>query len=352
MAQPAVRLLPGGMVPGTGLAGRRLVAGLLVGVGILLVTMVLSIALGARVVPLGSVLDAFVAFQPHADDHIVVRELRLPRTLVGLAVGTALGVAGVLMQALTRNPLAEPGILGVNQGAAFGLVVAVAGFGVTSPWGFIWFTFAGAALATGAVYAVVARGKEGASPVRLILAGVAVTYVLSGLIHAVVLSSTSTFDRYRSWILGSLADTEVTELVALAPFLAVGGLVAVGLVRALNALALGDETARALGVRRGWVRIGGAVAVTLLCGTATALAGPIVFLGLVVPYIARLLTGPDYRWLLPYSAVLAPAMLLAADVLGRLIARPMEISVGLVVAFVGAPVLIVLVRRRGRLPRL
>lgn len=321
-------------------------------VAALVTVALLSVMVGAKPIPLVAVFDAMFAYDAALEDHVVVWGLRIPRTLVGLVVGAALGVAGTLTQALTRNPLADPGLLGINQGAALGVVTAVGLLGLTSPWAYVWFTFAGAALAAVAVYAVVVRGREGASPVRVLLAGVAITYVLHGLVDAIVLHDPQLLDRYRNWIIGSLASSQLTDLVALTPFLLAGGLLAFGLSRALNALALGDEAGHALGVRRARIRAGAGIAVTLLCGAATALAGPLVFVGLVVPYAARLITGPDYRWLMAYSVVLAPVLVLASDVLGRVHVRPGEVTVGVVVSFVGAPVLIALVRRRGRLPRL
>jgi iron complex transport system permease protein len=326
--------------------------GLALAVAGLVAVALLSIVVGAKPIALSTVVDAFTRYDDTVNDQVVVRGLRVPRTLLGLAVGGALGLAGTLIQALTRNPLADPGILGVNEGAALGVVVAAGVLGLTSPWSYVWFAFAGAALAAVGVYAIGTRGRGGASPVRLVLAGVAVTHLLYGIIQAIVLTDTNTFDRYRNWIVGSLASADTGALTALLPFLAGGAVIALGLARPLNALALGEEAGQALGVRRDRTRVAGAIAVTLLCGAATAAAGPIAFVGLTVPYLARMITGPEYRWLLPYSMVLAPTLLLAADVLGRVVARPSEVGVGVVTAFVGAPLLIAMVRRRGRLPRL
>jgi iron complex transport system permease protein len=345
--------------PGTRFTGKvhggrqaRLALGLAVAVAGLVAVALLSIMIGSKQVPMSTVLDALFRYDDALNDQVIVRELRVPRTLLGLAVGAALGLAGTLIQALTRNPLADPGILGVNEGAALGVVLAVGLLGLTSPWSYVWFAFAGAAVAAVGVYAIGARARSGASPVRLVLAGTAVTYLLNGVIQAIVLTDTTTFDHYRNWILGSLASADRGVLTALLPFLAAGAAIALCLARALNTLALGDEAGHALGVRRGRTRVAGAVALTLLCGAATAAAGPIAFVGLTVPYLARMMTGPDYRWLLPYSMVLAPVVLLGADIIGRVVARPSEIGVGVVTAFVGAPLLIAMVRRRGRLPRL
>lgn len=336
----------------TGTAARRLLLGLAGAVVALAAVTVTSIAVGSKSISLGTVVTAMTSYNGSLDDHVIVHDLRLPRTLLGLAVGAALGLAGTLIQALTRNPLADPGILGINEGAALGVVVSVAVAGLTSPLGYIWFAFAGAAVSAVLVYAVGARGREGASPVRLVLAGIAFTYVLHGITFAILLTDSAAFDRWRNWSAGSLAAADPDALMGVLPFLAVGAVLALALSRSLNALALGDEAGQALGVHRGRTRLLGAVAVTLLCGAATAAAGPIGFVGLMVPYLARMITGPDYRWLLPYSLVLAPILVLGADILGRVLARPSEIGVGVITAFVGAPLLIAMVRRRGKLPQL
>jgi iron complex transport system permease protein len=336
----------------TGTATRRLALGLAGAVAALAAVTVTSIAVGSKSIPLGTVVAAMTSYNGSLDDHVIVHDLRLPRTLLGLAVGAALGLAGTLIQALTRNPLADPGILGINEGAALGVVVSVAVAGLTSPFGYVWFAFAGAAVSAVLVYAVGARGREGASPVRLVLAGIAFTYVLHGITFAILLTDSAAFDRWRNWSAGSLAAADPDALAGVLPFLATGALLALALSRSLNALALGDEAGQALGVHRGRTRLLGALAVTLLCGAATAAAGPIGFVGLMVPYLARMITGPDYRWLMPYSLVLAPILVLSADILGRVLARPSEIGVGVITALVGAPLLIALVRRRGRLPRL
>ncbi|WP_428983106.1 FecCD family ABC transporter permease [Phytohabitans maris] len=312
----------------------------------------LSIAVGSKSIPIGTVFDALLHYDARIDDHVVVHDLRVPRTLLGLVVGAGLGLAGALIQALTRNPLADPGILGINEGAALGVLVAIGIAGLTSPWAYVWFAFAGAAASAALVYAIGARGREGASPVRLVLAGIAFTYVLHAIGRAILLTDSATFDRWRNWMVGSLASADPGVIVGVLPFMVIGTAIALGLTPSLNALALGEEAGQALGVHRGQTRVLGAVAVTLLCGSATAAAGPITFVGLMVPYAARMITGPDYRWLVPYSLVLAPILLLVADVLGRVVTRPGEVGVGVVTAVIGAPLLVVLVRRRGRLPRL
>jgi iron complex transport system permease protein len=275
-----------------------------------------------------------------------VRELRVPRTLVGLAVGVALGLAGALMQALTRNPLADPGILGVEAGAAAAIVGAIALFGVTEPSAYIWFSFLGAAVASVVVYLLGSHGRAGATPVRLALAGVAVTAALTAFTNGLILLDPEAFDEFRHWVVGSLAGRDLAILGEVGPFLIVGTLIALALARPLNALALGDDSGRALGARVGRTRALGAVSITLLCGAATAVAGPIVFVGLCVPHMARAIAGPDQRWVVGYSALLAPILLLTADVIGRVVISPSELEVGVVTALIGAPVFIALVRRK------
>lgn len=306
----------------------------------------LSIAYGSRSIPLPVVVDALLHPDATSTDVLVVRGLRLPRTAVGLVVGAALGLAGAVMQGVARNPLADPGILGVNAGAAFAVVVAISVLGVTSPLGYVWFALAGAAVASVAVYAVASTGREGATPVKLSLAGAALSAMLLSLVTAVLLTDQSAFDSFRFWQVGSLAGRGFDVLLPVLPFVAVGGVLALALGPALNTLSLGDDVARGLGQRTGASRAAAALAVVLLCGGATALAGPVAFVGLAVPHLARAITGPDYRWVLPWSALLAPVLLLGADVLGRVVARPGEVQVGVVTAVIGGPVFVALVRRR------
>lgn len=281
----------------------------------------------------------------------IVWTVRVPRTVLGLTAGAALGLSGALMQALTRNPLADPGILGVSAGASFGIVVAIALFGLGSLYGTIWFALAGALGTSVLVFLLGRTGRSGATPVKLALAGVAVTFLLFSLTNAIVLTDPDALDRYRFWSAGTLADQDGTVVRSILPFLAVGAVLALAAAPALNSLALGDDVAASLGRRLGLVRLQGVVAVMLLTGASVAVIGPVVFLGLVVPHVARVLAqhagiGPDHRWLLPLSAVLAPCLLLTADILGRVVARPTEVQAGVLVAFIGGPFFVALVRRR------
>ncbi|HMR48077.1 MAG TPA: iron chelate uptake ABC transporter family permease subunit [Arachnia sp.] len=337
-------MLDAGRRVATASTGRRIL-GLLAAIALLALVVVLSIVFGAKNIAVSDVIDA-LAENTGQDDAYVIWELRLPRTVAGLLVGAALGVAGALIQALTRNPLADPGILGVNAGAAFFVAVGTAFFGVSSIGGYVWFAFAGALVVTVAVYAIGSGGRGSVDPVPLTLAGVALGAVLGGLVTGIVLLNLGSFEQMRAWSAGSVVGRGWDVLTPMLPFLSVGMLLAAFATPALNTIALGDDLARALGTRIVRTRIVVIVAVTLLAGGATAIAGPIGFVGLMVPHIARWIVGPDQRWILAYTVVLGPVLMLTSDIAGRLVMRPGEIPVGIVTAFIGAPVLIVLVRRR------
>jgi iron complex transport system permease protein len=323
---------------------RRRTPRLLIGLGIttlaLLVLVLLSLAVGNKYVPLPEVWSALVAPENSYADTVIAS--RIPRTVLGLLVGAALAVAGGVMQGLTRNPLADPGLFGVNTGAAAAIVTATA-LGVSGATS-VWVALPGAFLAVIVVY-LIGSGRGRATPVRLVLAGVVVASVLAAYIQAVSLSLPRVFDAYRFWVIGSLAGRDPHLIVEILPFIVVGLVIAIALSGSLNALALGDDTARALGAHVGRTRILGAVATTLLCAAATAAVGPIAFVGLAVPHIVRSVTGADHRWLIPYCLVAGPALLLAADILGRIVVSPGELMVGVVTAFVGGPILVLAVRR-------
>jgi iron complex transport system permease protein len=255
-------------------------------------------------------------------------------------------MTGTLIQGLTRNPLADPGILGVQAGASLAVVIGINTVAIEDPLGYVWFAFAGAAVSGIVVYALGSLGRGGASPVKLALAGAAMSALLVALTQAVLLSNEATLNEYRFWAVGSLAGREDDVVRAVAPFIALGVLFGLTRGRSLNSLALGDDVARGLGVSLVWARIAAAVAIILLCGAAVAGAGPIVFVGLVIPHLARAICGPDYRWILAWSLVLAPSLLLGADTVGRLIARPGEVQVGIMTAVIGTPVFIAIIRRK------
>lgn len=319
--------------------------GVLVLVGLLIMAVLGSLAVGAKSIPVGSVIDSFTSYDTTNTDHLVVRELRLPRTIVGLMVGAALGVAGALMQAVTRNPLADPGILGVNAGASFAVVLAIALLDQSSVLSLVWFAFVGAAITSVVVYLLGSVGRGAATPVRLALAGAAMSALLFALTRAVTLLDTNTLDQFRFWVVGSLSGRDEQVAKNLIAFIALGMVLSLGVSRPLNALGLGEDAAAALGIKVATTRVISGVAIMLLCGAAVAAAGPIGFIGLVVPHMARAWFGPDQRWLIPACALSGPALLLFCDTLGRVIARPGEVQVGIMTAGVGGPVFVLLVRR-------
>ena len=336
---------PAATVRAQGTRGRRAVA-LMVLLALVVAAALASIAVGSRSIGLGEVWRALVEGGPHTEEAVIVRRLRVPRTALGLLAGLALGVAGALMQGHTRNPLGDPGLLGVTAGASLAVVLAIAWLGVTTPAGYVWFAFAGALAGTVAVYAVGSAGRGGPTPVTLALAGAALSALLYALVRAVLVSDRQTLDSFRFWVVGALAGRGPDVAWQVAPFIAVGLVLAVANAPALNLLGLGEDVARALGQRVWPARAVGLTSITLLCGAATAACGPIAFVGLVVPHAVRAVTGPDHRWLIPGSGLLGAALLLTADVVGRVVARPGELQVGIVLALVGAPFFVALVRRR------
>ncbi|WP_433676964.1 FecCD family ABC transporter permease [Microbacterium gorillae] len=313
-------------------------------VGAVCVAVLLSLSLGVRAVPFGTVWESF--FRPDGSTDQAAVLSRVPTTVTGLLVGGALGMGGALMQGMARNPLADPGLLGVNSGAALFVVLGMAILGWQAPLTIIWCALAGAAVAVLLGYGAAAASPGGATPVTLALAGAAVTAIASAVITGILIVDESTLDSFRFWQLGSLTAASPSSLVQLCPFLALGAVLGIACSGRLNALALGDDVARGLGVHMGRSRLTAVLAVVLLCGTATALAGPIGFVGLAVPHAVRFLVGTDYRWIVPLSAAAGAVFLLVCDVAGRLLARPGVLEVGIITGVIGAPVFIALLRRR------
>lgn len=344
MSAPTIEMRGADASAGIRSPSRRRLIGLVAALLVLIALLVLSVMIGSTVIAPSVVWNAL--FHPsHSIDQFAIRDYRLPRTIVGLVVGVALGLSGALIQALTRNPLADPGILGVHAGASFAVTVAVGLLGVRDVQGYMWFAFAGALIVTLMVLAL-GSTRQGSSPVVMVLAGVCVGAVLGGAREALQLTDPDAFDALRSWSAGSITGRPLEVVWPVLPFLAVALVVAFVVAGPLNAMALGDELAAAQGVRLARTRILAIVALTLLAGGATAIAGPILLVGLMVPHVARWIVGPHQRWIFAYSMLLAPSMLLASDILGRIVMRPGEVPVGIVTAFVGAPVLIALVRRK------
>ncbi|WP_097970548.1 iron ABC transporter permease [Streptomyces sp. gb14] len=324
-------------------ARARYAAGLTAGLVLLALAVAGGLAVGAQPVPPAEVFAALL--DPDAPHASIVREVRVPRTLLAVTAGAALGLAGAVMQGLTRNPLADPGLLGVNTGAACAVVAATALFGTRSLQAVVWWALLGAAVAVVVVYLLGGRGAGRGTPEGLVLAGVAVTAVLGAVVSGLGVLDADAYGTLRMWSVGTLAGRELPVLWNVLPFLLVGAVLALTTAPALDAFALGDEAGRALGVAPGRVRLLGTLATVLLSGAATAAIGPVGFIGLVAPHVARLLAGPDHRRLMPSAVLIGAGLLLVADIVGRVVARPAEIQVGIVTAFVGAPVLIWLIGR-------
>jgi iron complex transport system permease protein len=312
----------------------------------LLVVCFLSVTMGSRAITLDTIWRALTDFDATSASETVVRQMRVPRTLLGITVGAALGLSGTILQGITRNPLADPGIMGINSGAAVSIVFGAVVLGAQQLSASIWLAFLGAGAAIVAVYGIASFGREGATPVKLALAGAAITAGLTSVTTALVLTNVDALNALRFWQVGSLAGRYMDVFWQTLPFIAAGAVVALGAGRALNGLALGEDVARALGQRVRLTRLVLFVAVAVLCGAATAACGPIVFVGLAVPHLARLVCGPDYRWILAYSLVLAPIVLLLADIVGRVVVSPGELQVGVVLGVLGAPAFVFLVRYR------
>ncbi len=305
-----------------------------------------SLAIGTQNVSLSTAWHAVTDYR-NLGDQWIVHDLRIPRTVLALLVGLALGLSGTLIQAVGRNPLADAEILGINSGAALFVVAAIALLGLQGIWTYIWFAFAGALAAMVAVYLVGMSGRATVTPVRVLLAGVAVGAVMDGIGFAIRLRHPRAFDSMRFWDAGALDGRPLDVALAISPFIGVGALLCLVVAGSLNVTSFGDDLATSLGGNVVRTQVLSLVAVTLLAGAATAGAGPIGFVGLMVPHAVRRVTGPDWRWILAYAVVVAPAVLLAADIIGRIVIAPSELPAGIVTAFVGAPVLIWLIRKRG-----
>ncbi|AWL39890.1 MULTISPECIES: FecCD family ABC transporter permease [Streptomyces] len=311
----------------------------------LVLAVLLSLAVGARTIAPSAVLDALL-HGGHSDAAEVIRQMRVPRTLIGLMVGAGLALAGTALQGITRNPIADPGILGISQGASVAVVLAIAYAGIHTLSGYVWFAFAGAAVAAVAVYAVAARGRGGATPVKLALGGAAINALLVSVTMGVLTTKASALDEFRFWQVGSIAGRETQVAQQIWPFLLVGAVLVLSVARGLDALALGEDVAKGLGQNVAAVRIVGGIGATVLTGAGVAAAGPIAFVGLAVPHIARAIVGGDHRWVLPMAALIGPVMLLVSDVVGRIVLPPGEVPAGVMTALIGVPFLVALVRRK------
>ncbi|MEU6741451.1 FecCD family ABC transporter permease [Streptosporangium sandarakinum] len=341
MTVTVVRTAPGGAGAPRARAS-RLVWFLIAALAVLALAMLASITFGSLPTSVGDAVDVLRGTADESTAAVV--QSRYPRTALGVLAGMGLAVAGTIMQGVTRNPLADPGLLGITSGASAGVVSATAFLGVSGQWNTVWWALPGALLA-GVLVHVIGSAGSGAGLVRLVLAGAVVTAVLSAYVQAVTLGMPKVFDSYRYWVVGALGGRDFDVLLSVLPAAGLGLLMALLLAPALNTLALGDESASALGASPGLTRALGLVAATLLSAAATAAVGPIAFVGLAVPHIVKAVVGADVRAQIVFSAVLGPALLLLADVVGRVVLRPQELMVGIVTAFIGAPALLVAVRR-------
>ncbi|MGL5833589.1 MAG: FecCD family ABC transporter permease [Waterburya sp.] len=320
-----------------------LIVGLLFGSFILWLSFTASIAWGTADIAYSDIYRAFTAFDG-STNHLIIRTVRLPRSLIALLVGASLAVSGAIMQGLTRNPLADPGILGINTGAALAVVVGTFIFGSSSSSVYAWYAFAGAALSAIAVYFLGSLGRGGLTPFNLIIAGAALTAFISSITSGILILSQRTLEEIRFWLAGSVAGRDMNLLLQVLPYICIGLILAIALSRQITILSLGEDTARSLGQSTALIKILAAISIILLDGASVAIAGPIGFVGLIVPHIARLLVGVDYRWILPYSAILGAIITLFADLCGRLVIQPSELPVGLVMPLIGAPFFIYLIR--------
>lgn len=321
-----------------------LALGLLACFVVLLLCLLASVRFGAARIGTLDVIGAFFDYGGSEGD-LIIRTLRVPRALIAALVGAALAVAGAIIQGLTRNPLSDPGILGIEAGAALAVVGSVFFLGASSLTTYALFAFAGAALSAVVVYGLGTLGG-GMNPMKLVVAGAALAALLSSLTTAVLIFNQRTLEEIRFWLAGSVAGRDLGLLLQVSPYVAAGLLLAFALSRQITALTLGEDVATGLGQRTAWVKGLSVAAVVLLAGSAVAVAGPVGFVGLVVPHVARFFVGVDYRWILPYSALLGATLLVSADIAARVVLRPQELPVGIMTALVGAPFFIYLARKR------
>ncbi|BCL72251.1 Ferric vibriobactin ABC transporter, permease protein [Vibrio nigripulchritudo SFn27] len=322
---------------------RRL--GLFVGMGVLFIASLVSIFVGTHSISPSVTIDAILSFDSTNSEHLLVQHLRIPRTFLAIVVGGALGIAGVIMQGLTRNPLADPGILGVNAGATVAVVSAIAFLGLSDIGYVMWFGLAGAAIAGAGVF-VLAGINKGVNPVRVVLAGSALSVVLLALTHIITVNSDEmVFDQFRHWAVGSFQGRGYDVLLPVSVLILIGMVIAFSLAKALDTVSLGEDIGHALGVNPVRIWSLASISIVILAGASTAAAGPISFVGLTAPHIARMISGPDHKWLMPFSLLIASILAVLADVLGRIIGHPNEISVGIMIALIGGPFFVFLVKR-------
>ncbi len=325
-----------------------LISGLAIGLVLLVLCLLTSIGLGAADITPREVWNALVAFDESSTNHLIIRTVRLPRSLIAVLVGGAMAIAGAIMQGLTGNPLASPSILGVSTGAAFAVVLSIFVLGVNSLSVYAWFALAGGAITAGLVYLFAALGPGGVTPLNLTLAGTVFSTLIATLTSGILILNQQTLEQVRFWLAGSLAGRDMNLVQQVIPYLIAGFLLALVLGRHVTTLSLGESVAKGLGQNTAWIKGLGAISVVLLVGSSVSIAGPIGFVGLIVPHLVRSWVGVDYRWILPYAVIVGAIMLLIADIGARLVIRPQEVPVGLMMPLVGAPFFIYLIRTRIR----
>lgn len=319
--------------------------GIMLGILFVLAGLAASIAVGKSMVPLSTVIDAFTSFDG-SREHLIIRSVRVPRALMAMMVGASLGVAGSVMQAVSRNPLAGPEMLGSNYGAALLLVISMNLFGYTSSIIHLWAALIGAGLASLTVFLLGSLGSRGLTSIKLIMAGATINLLLSSMVQGILIFSEQSLDEMRFWMAGSLTGGSMEMFVQVLPYMLAGLAGAIALSRQINLLSLGDEVAQGLGLKVGLYKTGALLIMMCLMGGSVAIAGPISFLGLAVPHISRFLVGIDYRWIIPYAAMLGAGLLLLADIGARFILPEQELPAGVLTALLGAPFLIYLAQRR------
>ena len=320
--------------------------GILVGLGLLVICLLSSITLGAADITAQSVFDALFRYNPDSFDHLIIRTVRLPRVLAGVVIGVGLAVSGAILQGLTSNPLASPSILGISSGAAFAVVLGVVILGAPPLTLYAIFAMIGATVAAVIVYTLASFGRGGATPLKLTLSGVIFTAFISAFTTFILVFDRDTFDQIRFWTVGSLSGRDMEMVAGIAPFVAVGLLGAMLLARQITTISLGQDVAKGLGQNTLYIRILAGLMVVLMAGASVALAGPVAFVGLIIPHMVRPFVGFDYRWIIPYTAIAGAMLVTVADALGRVIVKPQEVPIGVMLAFVGAPFFIYLARSK------
>ena len=323
---------------------KKFVFSIILCLALLSIMAIFSISLGAKSIAFTKVIDVLLGNDPDSLETAIILQ-RIPRTVFGILAGGALGISGALMQSITRNPIADPSILGVNTGASLFVVAGIAFFNITVAYQYIWLAIIGAGVTAVFVYSVASMGKDGATPLKLALSGSAVSIVLGSLVSTIMLPNNRVMEAFRFWQVGSIGSATWESIMLISPFLIVGFIISMFISGYLNNLALGDEAATALGTNVVMTRTIGALSSVLLCGATTALAGPIGFVGLIIPHIIRLIFGSEMSKMLPLSFLGSAILMLVSDIIGRVISLPGETEVGIVTAVIGAPVFILAIRK-------